>query len=106
VVDHRNLSWFLNDSTSPSTSNGDFLLGFVKKICFLQEHNTFELDGSFLVEKSLNKNLQVTLTVDDEDKIEFFEVKTPSGKRKMFPTYLDRYCGLLIFKSGIPESNP
>ncbi len=55
-----------------------------------QEHNSFEIEGSFLIEKSLNKNLLVTLTVDDEDKIEFFEVKTPSGKRKMFPTYLDR----------------
>ena len=55
-----------------------------------QEHNSFEIEGSFLIEKSLNKDLLVTLTVDDEDKIEFFEVKTPSGKRKMFPTYLDR----------------
>jgi hypothetical protein len=59
----------------------------------LQEHTTFDIEGSFTIEKSLNKNLLVTLTVDDEDKIEYFEVKTPSGKRKMFPTYLDRYGG-------------
>jgi len=67
----------------------------------LQEHTTFEIEGSFLIEKSLNKNLLVTLTVDDEDKIEFFEVKTPSGKRKMFPTYLDRYVRLPLMMSSI-----
>ena len=72
-----------------------------KTLLHSQEHTTFEIEGSFLIEKSLNKNLLVTLTVDDEDKIEFFEVKTPSGKRKMFPTYLDRYGWLPLMTSSI-----
>lgn len=38
----------------------------------------------------MNKDLIITLTVDDEDKIEYFEVTSPGGKKKMFPTYVDR----------------
>ena len=39
--------------------------------------------------------MSVTLNIDDEDKVEFFEITNPSGKKHLFSKFED---GMVVFK--------
>jgi len=66
----------------------------VQKI-FESEHDEHEFSGTFYVEENTRTEVTVTLSIDDEQKIESFEVKDPSGQRNIFSKFED---GLVIFR--------
>lgn len=49
------------------------------------------VSGNFVMENTMRAGLVVSLLVDNTDKIEFFELHSPSGEKKLFPTYMDGY---------------
>ena len=63
------------------------------------DHLSYEFSGTFIVEENLREDITVTLTVEDEQKIEYFEVIDPSGQKNIFSKFEDgmvllRYSGL------------
>jgi len=58
-------------------------------------HSTHEFVDNFYIEEDLRTDIMVTLAIDDEQKIEFFEVSDPSGRKNIFSKFED---GLVIFK--------
>ena len=62
-------------------------------------YNSLGFAGTFTYEKEENADLLITLTVPDEEKVELFEVKDPSGKKRIFSKFED---GMVYFKfSGL-----
>ena len=61
-----------------------------------------EFSGSFYVEEHASTDVTVTLSIDDEQKVESFEVKDSTGKRNIFSKFED---GLVIIKM-LGKSNP
>jgi hypothetical protein len=57
----------------------------------IQAHTASSVSGTFTVEPWLRSDLRVTLTLDDDlsDAVEYFEVRRPSGKREIFPAFLN-----------------
>ena len=61
--------------------------------------NSLGFAGTFTYEKEENSDMLITLTVPDEEKVELFEVKDPSGKKRIFSKFED---GMVYFKfSGV-----
>ena len=58
-------------------------------------YNSLGFAGTFTYEKEENADLLITLTVPDEEKVELFEVKDPSGKKRIFSKFED---GMVYFK--------
>ena len=58
-------------------------------------HTEEEFSGTFTLEESMLHKMTVTMSIDDEEKVEFFEVTNPSGKRHLFSKFED---GMVIFK--------
>ena len=54
---------------------------------FQAEFYSKELSGSFVVEESLRRNLRISLLVRDENEVEYFEIRGPSGDAHIFPTF-------------------
>ena len=71
---------------------------------FHAEHDltSVEFSGNFYVEKHASTDVTVTLSIDDEQKVESFEVKDSTGKRNIFSKFED---GLVIIKM-LGKSNP
>ena len=61
-----------------------------------------DFSGSFYVEEHASTDVTVTLSIDDEQKVESFEVKDSTGKRNIFSKFED---GLVIIKM-LGKSNP
>ena len=58
-------------------------------------YNSLGFAGTFTFEKEQNSELLITLNVPDEEKVELFEVKDPSGKKRIFSKFED---GMVYFK--------
>jgi len=58
-------------------------------------YNSLGFAGTFTFEKEDNAELLITLNVPDEEKVELFEVKDPSGKKRIFSKFED---GMVYFK--------
>ena len=71
---------------------------------FHAEHDltSVHFSGSFYVEEHASTDVTVTLSIDDEQKVESFEVKDSTGKRNIFSKFED---GLVIIKM-LGKSNP
>ena len=57
-------------------------------------HLSYEFAGTFTLDDSMLDGMSVTLNVDDEDKVEFFEITNPSGKKHLFSKFED---GMVVF---------
>ena len=65
-------------------------------------HMSYEFAGTFTMEEDILHEMSVTLSVDDEDKVEFFEITNPSGKKHLFSKFED---GMVVFNHpGLAES--
>jgi calcium-activated chloride channel regulator 4 len=94
----------VKEASNPLSSLTDCLLdmlnratsgnGQVQKLS-LSHHAQHEFSGSFFVEEDLRTDIVVTLSIDDEQKIEFFEVSDPSGRKNIFSKFED---GLVLFR--------
>ena len=58
-------------------------------------HLSYEFAGTFTLDESMLDGMSVTLNVDDEDKVEFFEITNPSGKKHLFSKFED---GMVVFE--------
>ena len=58
-------------------------------------YNSLGFAGTFTFEKEQTSELLITLNVPDEEKVELFEVKDPSGKKRIFSKFED---GMVYFK--------
>ena len=58
-------------------------------------YNSLGFAGTFTFEKEQSAELLITLNVPDEEKVELFEVKDPSGKKRIFSKFED---GMVYFK--------
>ena len=58
------------------------------------KHLSYEFAGTFTLEESMLHKMAVTLNIDDEDKVEFFEITNPSGKKHLFSKFED---GMVVF---------
>ena len=58
-------------------------------------HLSYEFAGTFTLDDSMLDGMSVTLNVDDEDKVEFFEITNPSGKKHLFSKFED---GMVVFE--------
>lgn len=58
-------------------------------------YNSLGFAGTFTYEKEETADLLITLNVPDEEKVELFEVKDPSGKKRIFSKFED---GMVYFK--------
>ena len=54
-------------------------------------YNQLNIRGSFTLEESMKSDLYVTLVIDNTDSVEFFELETPSGHTKIFPTFMNGF---------------
>ena len=59
------------------------------------QYSSFIFAGKFTYEKGINTNLLINLTVPDQEKVERFEVKGLSGKKRIFSKFED---GMVYFK--------
>ena len=59
------------------------------------KHLSYEFAGTFTMEQDILHKMHVTLSVDDENKVEFFEVTNPSGKKHLFSQFED---GMVVFR--------
>jgi hypothetical protein len=59
------------------------------------KHLSYEFAGTFTLEDSMLDGMSVTLNVDDEEKVEFFEITNPSGKKHLFSKFED---GMVVFQ--------
>ena len=65
-------------------------------------HLAHEFSGTFFIEESQSTDITITLNIDDEQKVELFEVKDPTGKKNIFSKFGD---GVVVFR--LPgESKP
>ena len=98
-------TYYKVQDTSPSLSSlTDCLMDVLNRLTpgqarlqklFQTNHAQHEFTGSFFVEENLRTDIIVTLSIDDEQKIEFFEVSDPSGKKYIFSKFED---GLVLFR--------
>ena len=58
-------------------------------------YNSLAFAGTFNYDREDPTDLIITLNVPDEEKVEFFEVKDPSGKKRIFSKFED---GMVYFK--------
>ena len=66
------------------------------------KHLSYEFAGTFTMEQDILHKMHVTLSVDDENKVEFFEVTNPSGKKQLFSKFED---GMVVFSHpGIAQA--
>ena len=66
------------------------------------KHLSYEFAGTFTMEQDILHKMHVTLSVDDENKVEFFEVTNPSGKKHLFSQFED---GMVVFSHpGIAQA--
>ena len=66
------------------------------------KHLSYEFAGTFTMEQDILHKMHVTLSVDDENKVEFFEVTNPSGKKHLFSKFED---GMVVFSHpGIAQA--
>ena len=57
-------------------------------------HMSYEFAGTFTMEEDILHKMSVTLSLDDEEKVEFFEITNPSGKKHLFSKFED---GMVVF---------
>ena len=57
----------------------------------LEFYNQLSIRGSFTLDESMKKDLFVTLVIDNTDAVEFFEIETPTGNAKIFPTFMNGF---------------
>ena len=61
-----------------------------------------EFAGTFVMEPDMLHKMSVTLTIDDENKVELFEMTNPSGKKHLFSQFED---GMVVFRHpGIAQT--
>ena len=58
-------------------------------------HLAHEFSGTFYIEETQSSDVTITLNIDDEQKVELFEVKDPSGKKNIFSKFGD---GVVVFR--------
>ena len=79
---------------SMSTAARGDLLTYIHTSFFVfflhQEHQSPEISGSFALDANLREDITVTLTIADENRVEYFEIKSPAGRKEIFPTYSKR----------------
>ena len=65
--------------------------------------NSLEFGGTFTMEEEILHKMSVTLSIDDEEQVEFFEIINPSGKKHLFSKFED---GMVIFNhpSGFAQA--
>ena len=56
---------------------------------------SMEFAGTFVMEPDMLHKMSVTLTIDDENKVELFEMTNPSGKKHLFSQFED---GMVVFR--------
>ena len=57
-------------------------------------HLSYEFAGTFTLEDEMLHRMSVTLNVDDEERVEFFEITNPSGRKHLFSKFED---GMVVF---------
>ena len=94
----------VNEATSSLSSLTSSLLDVLNRVTpgqakvqklFESRHQQHKFTGSFFIEEDLRTDIVVTLSIDDEQKIEFFEVSDSSGKKNIFSKFED---GLVLFR--------
>jgi hypothetical protein len=58
---------------------------------------SYEFSGTFVVEENLRDELTITLSIEDEEKVEYFEVIDPSGQKNIFSKFED---GMVLLRFG------
>ena len=73
----------------------------VEKV-FESSHLAYEFSSTFFIEENQRTDITINLNIDDEQKIESFEVKDPSGQKNIFSKFGD---GVVVFRlPGISKS--
>ena len=67
----------------------------------IQLYEEWKVTGSFSIKDSMQNGFWISLLIENTDQIEYFEVQSPSGQTKMFPTFMDGFVQFHI-KSGTP----
>jgi len=65
------------------------------EVIYHKKHEGSQISGDFYVEETASTDITVTLSIDDEQKVESFEVLDSTGKRNIFSKFED---GLVIIK--------
>lgn len=66
------------------------------------KHLSYEFAGTFTLEEEMLHHMSVTMSIDDEEKVEFFEITNPSGKKHLFSKFED---GMVVFNHpGLAQS--
>ncbi len=65
-------------------------------------HSSREFAGTFTLHPSLRSRMSVTLSVQDENSVEFFEVTDPAGHKRLFSRFED---GMVIY-DGAEKAQP
>ena len=64
-------------------------------------HGTEEFSGTFTMEGDILHKMSVTLSLDDEDRVEFFEITNPSGRKHLLSQFEE---GMVVFNHpGLAE---
>ena len=82
------------------TTNTHIEKGKIEKVHeSVYKEETLLIGGEFTFQTEQSSNLRVTLNVPDEEKVEYFEIEDPNGKKEIFSKFED---GMVYFKfSGI-----
>ena len=59
--------------------------------------------GTFFLEESMTSDLSVTLNIDDEEKVEYFEITNPKGEKLLFSQFED---GMVIYDLKKDDIHP
>ena len=67
----------------------------IQKVHESETKTTREFSGTFTLEEAMLHRLTVTLNVEDEEEVEYFEVTDPSGRKHLFSKFDD---GMVVFE--------
>ncbi len=67
----------------------------IQKVHESKLEQTRDFTGTFTLEENMLHRLSVTLSVEDEEEVEFFEVTDPSGRKHLFSKFED---GMVVFE--------
>ena len=62
----------------------------------IQLYQERKVKGSFQISDSMKNGFWISLLIENTDQIEYFEIQTPSGQTKMFPTFMDGFVQFQI----------
>ncbi|QQP41565.1 Epithelial chloride channel proteinlike, partial [Caligus rogercresseyi] len=66
----------------------------IQKVYENKHSGDLEVSGTFTLETELRHKMSVTLSIEDEERVELFEITNPSGEKHLFSKFED---GMVIF---------